>query len=370
MLYLVAGARPNFIKLAPLVWALRQRADLPYRIIHTGQHYDDAMSHSFFRALDLPDPDVNLEAGSGTQGVQTGRVLERFERLLLEARPQAVVVFGDVNSTLACTLASAKLGVPVAHVEAGLRSFDRSMPEEINRLVTDTLAELLFASEPAGVENLAREGIDGGKVHLVGNIMIDSLERMLPAARGQHTCEKFGLQPGGYGLLTLHRPSNVDDETVLRRLISVFVEISERLPLVFAAHPRTRQRMEQLGLALPEGGRLHLSGPLNYLDAISLQADARLVFTDSGGMQEETTHLGVPCITLRENTERPVTVSLGTSTLVGSEPQCIRVVFDQVIAGTYKTGAKVPGWDGHTAGRVAACLAEWLPVHSVERQPM
>ncbi len=359
MLYLVAGARPNFIKLAPLVWALRAHGGINYRIIHTGQHYDYGMSESFFRTLNIPAPDVNLEAGSGTQGVQTGRVLERFERLLMEERPNGVVVFGDVNSTLACSLAAAKLCVPVAHVEAGLRSFDRSMPEEINRVVTDTLAEHLFVSEPAGVENLRREGIDNGKVHLVGNIMIDSLLMMLPDALKRQSWMRFGLNPGSYGLLTLHRPANVDDAATLRRLMNLFVEIAQELPLVFAAHPRTRQQLEGLGLSIPEGCKLHFTGPLDYLDALCLQARARVVFTDSGGMQEETTQLGTPCITLRENTERPVTVSRGTSTLVGSDPLRVRAAFGQVMAGCYRKGEAVPGWDGHTAGRVTAILAGW-----------
>lgn len=358
--YLVAGARPNFIKLAPLVHALSQRGSLPFEIIHTGQHYDDAMSESFFRILDLPQPQVNLDAGSGSQGVQTARILERFERLLLEKPARGVVVFGDVNSTLACSLASVKLQVPVAHVEAGLRSFDRSMPEEINRLVTDSLSDLLLVSEPSGLENLEREGIPANKVRHVGNIMIDSLVRMLPAAEMRQAHTRYCLAPGQYALLTLHRPSNVDAPDTLARLMTTFNEIARRLPVVFPAHPRTRQRLHTMGWLNRMSEKLLVIEPVDYLDSLDLQRQARLVFTDSGGMQEETTYLGVPCLTLRENTERPVTITLGTSTLVGSDPQRIRAAVDSVLSGAYKSGAPIPLWDGRTAHRIAIELESWL----------
>jgi UDP-N-acetylglucosamine 2-epimerase (non-hydrolysing) len=364
MLYLVAGARPNFIKLAPLARAL---AGVNFEIVHTGQHYDEAMSESFFRLLDIPAPQVNLEVGSGTQGEQTARILERFERFLLEggaaARPAPqsdwVVVFGDVNSTLACTLAAVKLGVNVAHVEAGLRSFDRSMPEEINRLVTDALADLLFVSEPAGLVNLGGEGIPAEKIHFVGNIMIDSLAAMLSQAETRRSYEGFGVQPGGYALLTLHRPSNVDDPVALRRLMELFVDVSAELPVIFPAHPRTRRRLEENGLltAVQAAAGLRLTGPLDYLDALCLEKHARLVCTDSGGMQEETTFLGVPCLTLRENTERPITVTHGTSTLVGSDPDRIRRAWRQALDDSPRSLQPIPLWDGQAAGRIAAVLA-------------
>jgi len=357
-LYLVAGARPNFIKLAPLVRELQGRDNLPYRIVHTGQHYDYLMSGSFFNTLGIPEPDVNLEVGSGEQGLQTARILERFEKLLLEEAPSAVVVFGDVNSTLACSLAASKLQIPVVHVEAGLRSFDRTMPEEINRLVTDVLSDVLFASEESGVLNMNREGIPAHKVYLVGNIMIDSLEHMLPAALERDTPARLGLETGDYALLTMHRPSNVDREATLKCLMNVFAEISLHLPLVFPVHPRTDQRLQELGIRQAIPNRFRMVEPLDYLDSLCLQKHARLVFTDSGGMQEETTYLDIPCITLRENTERPVTVEMGTSTLVGNDPKRIWQAFKQVLAGNYKHADQIPLWDGKCAGRIADILEE------------
>jgi len=357
-LYLVAGARPNFIKLAPLVRQLRSRARLSFEIVHTGQHYDRAMSESFFSALEIPEPQVNLEVGSGTQGVQTARVLERFEGLLLENPPNAVIVFGDVNSTLACSLAAAKLQIPVAHVEAGLRSFDRSMPEEINRMVTDLLSDLLFASEDSGVLNLRREGVAADKVHMVGNIMIDSLENMLPTALKQDILSRLGVNAGDYALLTMHRPSNVDNPKILEQMLETFKEISSNISVIFPVHPRTAQRIEAAGIPINEMSNIMFVEPVDYLSSLCLQRHARVVFTDSGGMQEETTYLDVPCITLRENTERPVTLELGTSTLVGNDPARLLQAFDDVMSGGYKHSKPIPLWDGRTAERVVEYLEE------------
>ena len=357
-IYLVAGARPNFVKLAPLVWALNSRRDIPFQIVHTGQHYDLAMSQAFFNILNIPEPDINLEVGSGAQSFQTARILERFDGLIEEKPPSAVVVFGDVNSTLACSLAAAKRLLPVVHVEAGLRSFDRSMPEEINRLVTDALSDLLLVSENSGLVNLKNEGIPDDKVRLVGNIMIDSLLSMQPKALERPVLAQSGLEPGQYALLTLHRPSNVDDPVTLLHLLNLFADLSHKLPIVFPVHPRTKKQINSLGYTTP--ANFHLLDPVDYLDSICLQALAKLVLTDSGGIQEETSCLGVPCLTLRKNTERPVTVELGTSTIVGADESLIRENFENILAGRYKHGKPIPLWDGHTAERVANCLRDLL----------
>lgn len=357
-IYLVAGARPNFIKLAPLVWELQSRVDLPYEIIHTGQHYDYAMSQAFFDILHIPEPQVNLEVGSGGQSIQTARILERFDNLLSEKPPCAVVVFGDVNSTLACALAAAKRLIPVIHVEAGLRSLDRTMPEEINRIVTDALADLLLVSEPAGLAHLKQEGIPEAKVRLVGNIMIDTLRRMEPQALEKNTAARLGLEPGHYVLLTLHRNFNVDDPQILRRLMAVFFDLSRQIPFLFPVHPRTRKQME--GLDLPMPSQFHLIDPVDYLDSLCLQKQAKAVLTDSGGIQEETSCLGVPCLTLRPTTERPITVELGTSTIVGTDENQIHQAFQAILAGNYKKGQPIPLWDGKTASRIADCLNEML----------
>jgi UDP-N-acetylglucosamine 2-epimerase (non-hydrolysing) len=357
-IYLVAGARPNFIKLAPLVWVLNSRQDIPFQIVHTGQHYDRAMSQSFFDVLNIPEPNINLDVGSGEQNVQTARILERFDGLLQENPPSAVVVFGDVNSTLACSLAAAKRLVPVVHVEAGLRSFDRSMPEEINRLVTDALSDLLLVSEKSGMLNLKQEGIPDEKVRLVGNIMIDSLVQMQPKALERQTAERLRVEPGQYALLTLHRPSNVDDPATLLRLLNLFADLSRKLPVIFPVHPRTKKQIESLDI--PTYVNFRMVEPVDYLDSLCLQKQSRLVLTDSGGIQEETSCLGVPCLTLRQNTERPVTVELGTSTIVGNDETLIRVMFEQILAGQYKHGQPIPLWDGRTADRVADSLRELL----------
>jgi UDP-N-acetylglucosamine 2-epimerase (non-hydrolysing) len=360
---LVAGARPNFMKVAPILRALDAApGGLKARLLHTGQHYDEGMSGVFFRDLGIREPDVHLEVGSGTHGQQTARILAAYEEHLLAVtpRPRAVVVVGDVNSTMACTLAAVKLGIPVAHVEAGLRSFDRSMPEEINRLVTDTLADLLLVSEPAGEENLHREGIADERIRYVGNVMIDTLVRELPAARASGALQRLGLEPSGFAYVTLHRPSNVDDPARLARLVEVLRSLAARLPVVFPTHPRTRQRLQTAGLeqALAMAPGLLLLDPIGYRESLALMTAARLVLTDSGGMQEETSYLGVPCLTLRPNTERPVTVSLGTNIVVGDEIERVSALVDEILGGRSKRGRPIPGWDGHAAERVVAALGE------------
>ena len=360
---LVAGARPNFMKLAPVVRAIREEGSLVARIVHTGQHYDESMTDVFFAELGIPAPDVHLEVGSGSHGAQTARILERYEAHVLKARPEATVVFGDVNSTVACALAAVKLGIKVVHVEAGLRSFDRSMPEEINRLLTDAVADLLLVSEPSGLSNLRREGVAEEKLRLVGNVMIDTLRSQLAAARERRAAARHGLAPKGYGLVTLHRPQNVDDPRGLRTLLELLHDLARRLPLVFPVHPRTlatakRAGLEDLVRAGQEG--LVCLGPLPYLDNLSLLESAAVVLTDSGGLQEESSILGVPCLTLRENTERPITIELGTSRLVGNDPERIRAAWGEVLAGTWTKAREIPLWDGQAGLRVARELAAWL----------
>jgi UDP-N-acetylglucosamine 2-epimerase (non-hydrolysing) len=359
----VVGARPNFMKMAPLLRAFEALPQVNAVLIHTGQHYDENLSDVFFAELGMKRPDVSLEVGSGKHGAQTARVLERFEETLEQGAPDGrpydrVVVVGDVNSTMAATLAAVKLGVPVAHVEAGLRSFDRTMPEEINRIVTDSVCDMLLVSEPAGLENLRREGHPEEHLHLVGNVMIDTLRWLLPKAQERDTLARLGLTPGGYGLVTLHRPANVDTPETLSRLLEVLVETSRDLPLVFPVHPRTKKQIERFGLSK----RLELAAgilklpPLGYLDFLALSSQAKVIATDSGGLQEESTVLGIPCLTARPNTERPVTVEQGTSTLVGSDPDRLRGGLQAVLAGTYKRGTCPTLWDGMAAPRIAGVL--------------
>lgn len=350
----VAGARPNFMKIAPLLRELRVREGFEVVLVHTGQHYDAAMSERFFAELGIAAPDANLGVGSGTHAQMTAEVLRRMEPLLAEQRPDALVVVGDVNSTIAAALAAVKLDVPVAHVEAGLRSFDRSMPEEINRVLTDAISRWLFVTEPSGEANLLREGIAADRVHFVGNVMIDTLLSHLEEARKRDTLDRLGLVEQGYGVLTLHRPSNVDDPAQLRGLFEVLEAIHEEIEVVFPVHPRTEAAIER-GL---EGRRprLRLLEPLGYLDFLRLMADARLVLTDSGGIQEETTVLGVPCLTLRENTERPVTVSQGTNRIVGTDPATILAETRKILAGDVTPGAIPDRWDGRAAERIADVL--------------
>ncbi|MFW6124507.1 MAG: non-hydrolyzing UDP-N-acetylglucosamine 2-epimerase [Pirellulales bacterium] len=364
----VVGARPNFMKMAPLLRALSDHRDVEAVLIHTGQHYDTNLSDVFFEELDMPRPDVFLEVGSGKHGQQTARVIERFEAVLEEAeeagRPFGrVVVVGDVNSTMAATLAAVKLSVPIAHVEAGLRSFDRTMPEEINRIVTDALCDALLVSEPAGVENLRREGRPEEQIHLVGNIMIDTLKSLLPKARRRDALDRQGLAAGQYGVITLHRPSNVDQPATLGPLLDVLIEASADLPLVFPIHPRTRQRIERFGLQpkMDAAKRLRIVPPLGYLDFLCLSSQSRLIVTDSGGLQEESSVLGIPCLTARFNTERPVTVTEGTSTLVGHDPARLRRGLRQILDGTYKQGRCPELWDGRAAERIARVLVDAAP---------
>jgi UDP-N-acetylglucosamine 2-epimerase (non-hydrolysing) len=360
---LVAGARPNFIKLAPVVRAIAVEDRLLFRIVHTGQHYDASMNDVFFSELGIPAPYVHLDVGSGSHGFQTARILERYEAHLQRDRPSATVVFGDVNSTVACALAAVKLGVGLIHVEAGLRSFDRSMPEEINRLLTDAISDLLLVTELSGTRNLLREGVSESRIRLVGNVMIDSLTSQLPAARIRQSAVRLGLEPKRYGFVTLHRPSNVDDPSTLGRLLELLHELSATLPLVFALHPRTLAVAQKAGLGArlaPGQPRFICLGPQPYLDTLSLVADAAVVLTDSGGLQEECSVLDTPCLTLRENTERPVTVELGTSRLVGNDSARIRDAFREAVSGHWPHGQPIPLWDGAAGSRVAREIADWL----------
>jgi UDP-N-acetylglucosamine 2-epimerase (non-hydrolysing) len=352
----VVGARPNFVKIAPIMAELGERARVRATLVHTGQHYDIAMSQAFFSDLDIPTPDVNLEVRADGAVGQIADVMRRLEPVLAADRPDVVLVVGDVNSTLAATLTANKLGIAVAHVEAGLRSFDRSMPEEVNRVLTDAIADLLFTTEAAANENLAREGIPADRVHFVGNVMIDTLFRYRERAQRSRVLDALGLAPRGYAALTLHRPSNVDDAGALGGLLGAIARIQDEVPVVFPVHPRTRQRLDRMGgaAAMP---RLLLVPPMSYLDFLHLMANARCVLTDSGGIQEETTALGVPCLTLRKNTERPVTITHGTNRLVG-------VAADDILAGWRRAtrGDEAPRelpelWDGKAAGRIVQTLA-------------
>lgn len=355
----VVGARPNFMKIAPLVEALRERG-IPQVLVHTGQHYDEQMSNLFFRELGIPEPDINLEVGSGTHAQQTAEIMRRFEPVLETQRPDIVVVVGDVNSTIACSLVAAKLGVTVAHVEAGLRSFDRSMPEEINRVLTDAISDLLFASEPSGVANLLREGVPQERIFLVGNVMIDTLLRHRDRALALPTLQQLDLQSDGrvnpYVVVTLHRPSNVDDPAALRGILESLNRLSTRATVVFPVHPRTRERIRAGGL---DGllQPLRVTDPLGYLEFLGLVSRAALVVTDSGGIQEETTVLGVPCLTVRENTERPVTVECGTNELVGRDATRLLNAAETILNGARRHGRIPDLWDGHAAERIVEVLA-------------
>jgi UDP-N-acetylglucosamine 2-epimerase (non-hydrolysing) len=357
----VVGARPNFMKVAPLWRVLQASGHYNLRLCHTGQHYDENMSKVFFDDLQLPRPDVYLGVGSGSHGEQTARIMVEFEKVVASDRPDLVIVVGDVNSTMACTLVAVKAGIPVAHVEAGLRSFDRTMPEEINRMVTDILAELLFTTSPEAETNLLREGVAREKIHFVGNVMIDSLHFYADGAEKSAVLDDLGLEPRTYGLVTLHRPSNVDDPAVLRPILEAMIAIGARTPLLFPVHPRTRAVLESAGVDIPPE-KLRLIDPVGYLDFMKLMKYSVLVLTDSGGIQEETTVLGIPCLTIRANTERPVTVDVGTNTLVGMDRDRIVSSAHQALAGGTE-GASVPElWDGHAAERIAAVLDQFFLV--------
>ena len=388
---LVAAARPNFMKVAPLIRAIhahnKLNGDNVYPLlVHTGQHYDVNMSDSFFKDLQLPEPDIYLGVGSGTHGEQTGKVLIEFEKVLFSEKPDLVIVVGDVNSTLACTLAASKLHIPVAHVESGLRSFDRKMPEEINRIITDALSDYLFTPSPDGDENLIKEGISKEKVFLVGDIMVDSLLYNLENAKETHILELLSLQPAQqptsnnlqstifngqsvrpYALLTLHRPSNVDNKDAFLRIINALTEISKRIPILFPAHPRTRKQIEAFGFQhhfinltnnksrITNNG-IYLANPFGYLDFLNLMAHAKIVLTDSGGIQEETTVLNIPCVTLRDTTERPITLTEGTNVLVHNDHKKIVEEVTKILNGNLRPGTCPDIWDGHTAERIVEIL--------------
>jgi len=355
----VVGARPNFMKIAPIMWEVGRRGGVDAHLVHTGQHYDERMSRLFFEELKIPKPDVDLGVGSGSHAVQTAEVMKRFEPILLEQKPDAVVVVGDVNSTIACALTAAKLGVPVAHVEAGLRSFDRTMPEEINRVLTDAISDWLFVSEPSGVANLRREGVADERVFFVGNVMIDTLLACRELSRRSTVLREMGLEGRPYAVLTLHRPANVDDPAVLGGILRAVDRLQRELPIVFPVHPRTRKALQGHDLAAMPG--LRLAEPLGYLDFMRLVADARLVLTDSGGIQEETTVLGVPCLTLRNNTERPATIDQGTNTLVGLDPERIIAAGLHALSATPASRPAPELWDGRAAGRILDLLAAGRP---------
>jgi UDP-N-acetylglucosamine 2-epimerase (non-hydrolysing) len=364
---LVAGARPNFVKIAPLMRALRARSDcFDTKLVHTGQHYDAAMSESFFEELGIPQPDFRLEVGSHSHAQQTARIMMAFEEVCLREKPQLVVVVGDVNSTVACALVAKKLNIDVAHVEAGLRSGDRRMPEEINRIVTDSISDWFFVTEQSGADNLRREGHDPARIHLVGNVMIDNLffqqGRLAghpPDAQLQALRSRLDRR---YGVVTLHRPSNVDEEATLRGILGGLGKVTERLPLAFAVHPRTWSMMERWGIDVPPG--LNLSPPLPYMAFLSLWSSSALVITDSGGLQEETTALGIPCITVRENTERPITLTEGTNVMVGKDPARIVAEAFRILDGHGKVGRRPRLWDGQAAVRIAEVLQR-SPIRSV-----
>ena len=356
LIFHIVGARPNFVKAAPVHRALSSYSGLKQLIVHTGQHYDANMSDVFFRQLTIPNPDVNLQVGSGTHAQQTALIMARLEPVLLEHKPDLVLVYGDVNSTVAAAIVCAKLGIKIGHVEAGLRSFDRTMPEEINRVLTDQLSDLLFTPSIDGDVNLLREGVCRKKIHLVGNVMIDTLVTMLPLAK---LMVPSGL-PERFALVTLHRPANVGDLQWLSGMLRSLTKISERLEIVFPLHPRTRQALLQANDSIAHSPRVLLSDPVSYLDFLALQTQATLVITDSGGIQEETTFLGIPCLTVRENTERPVTITSGTNTLVGRDPHRLESEVDRILSGKRTHGGRPDLWDGHAAERMAAIISRFV----------
>ncbi len=364
--YLVAGARPNFMKIAPIVRAIQAHGGLAFKIIHTGQHYDREMNDVFFEELGIPQPDVFMGAGGGSHAQQTAKIMVAFEELCQKEPPDAVLVVGDVNSTLACSIVAKKLHIPVAHVEAGLRSGDRAMPEEINRLVTDSISDWFFVTEPSGVAHLQREGHADDAIHYVGHVMVDNVLYQADKLAGADTSsfetsafkKERTAQGGRYGVVTLHRPSNVDDAAMMTRIAGALKEIAQELPLIFPVHPRTRGNLAKFGIDL--GPNITLVGPQAYMAFLHLWKDAAVVLTDSGGMQEETTALGVPCVTIRENTERPITVDEGTNVLAGTDPQVIVSEVRKVLRGEGKAGRRPQLWDGQAATRIVDILAAYL----------
>ncbi|HKE94123.1 MAG TPA: UDP-N-acetylglucosamine 2-epimerase (non-hydrolyzing) [Povalibacter sp.] len=357
-IHLIAAARPNFMKIAPLYHALVGQQWCTPRIVHTGQHYDANMSDAFFRDLRLPEPDFHLEVGSGTHAEQTAGVMVAYEKICMDDKPDWVIVVGDVNSTAACAMVAAKLWIPVVHLEAGLRSRDRRMPEEINRLVTDAISDVFWTPSPDADENLAQEGVAAERIDRVGNIMIDSYEMMRSQIEAAAGPKSYGLEPGNYAVVTLHRPSNVDSRDVLTGLTGQLCAIAERLPLLFAVHPRTRRRLEEFDLwsRLTAAQSIRLTEPLGYVEFMALVSGSRAVVTDSGGVQEESTYLGIPCLTLRENTERPITVTQGSNRLV--RPEQLVQGIDTVLSGQWPRGSRPQGWDGHTAERCVEALKQ------------
>ncbi|MGI6415801.1 MAG: non-hydrolyzing UDP-N-acetylglucosamine 2-epimerase [Thermoguttaceae bacterium] len=359
----VAGARPNFMKIAPIMEALRAQPGIESLLVHTGQHYDEKMSDLFFRELGIPQPDMNLEVGSGSHAVQTAEIMRAFEPVCLNHKPDWVLVVGDVNSTIACGLVAVKLGIKLIHVEAGLRSGDRTMPEEINRILTDSISDLLFCTERSGVENLRREGIDPKKIHLVGNVMIDTLLKNRDKAEQSTVLDQMGLKAGGYATMTLHRPSNVDEPAAFSNILEAVDAIQRELPIVFPIHPRTRKNIASLGFgnrvaAMPG---LRLIDPIGYLDFLKLNTHARVILTDSGGLQEESTILRVPCITIRENTERPITCEVGSNQLAGTSTRAILAAYENVKSGAFGHRRIPDLWDGRAAVRIARILAGLAP---------
>ena len=365
-IYLVARARPNFMKIAPIVRALRDHESLTYSIVHTGQHYDYQMNDVFFEELGIPEPDIFMAAGGGSHSQQTAKIMVAFEELCQSDRPDAVLVVGDVNSTLACSIVARKLNIPVSHVEAGLRSGDMTMPEEINRIVTDSISDMFFVTEPSGIENLKREGKDASSIYYVGHVMVDNLlyqvDKLVNTDTSAFDTNRFktlNLTGGGrYGVVTLHRPGNVDDPGTMAQICAALKEISCELPLIFPVHPRTQGNLEKFGIEL--GSKITLVGPQAYMPFLNLWKDAAVVLTDSGGLQEETTAMGVPCITIRNNTERPVTVEQGSNVLAGTDPVSIIAETRKVLRGEGKQGRRPHLWDGKAAERIVAVLAAEL----------
>lgn len=365
----VVGARPNFMKIAPLIREIRKHGDMQPYLVHTGQHYDVRMAGAFFEDLQIPVPDVCLEVGSGSHAFQTAEVMKRLEPILERERPDLTMVVGDVNSTMAAALTAVKLHIPVAHVEAGLRSFDRAMPEEINRVVTDAVSELLFATEESGLRNLEAEGVGKEKIFLVGNVMIDSLEASRRLWMNSNVLDRLQLKKGRYGVLTLHRPSNVDNIMVLKGLVKALSEVAQTFPIIFPIHPRTKKILEAMEecramlafdwTAFGSSG-IYCMDPIGYLDFMGLVSNAKLVLTDSGGIQEETTVLGIPCLTLRDNTERPVTVTHGTNRVIGSSPERVISEARKALDSAHVASAAPPLWDGHASERIVSIIREYV----------